>query len=238
MSRPSADAPDPLPRHVAVIMDGNGRWASLRGKPRAMGHRAGVSAVRRIVRAAAKAGIEVLTVFAFSQENWQRPPTEVRLLMELFIQTLGREAARLHKAGVRLRFIGEHEAFDPRLRAEMQRVTRLTQDNLGLTFVIAVGYGGRQDIVRAAQRVAQRGEPLTEQTLEANLDTAGLPPPDLLIRTGGELRVSNFVLWQLAYTELYFTDVLWPDFDDHEFMHAIHWFAGRERRYGKLPERS
>jgi undecaprenyl diphosphate synthase len=238
MSRPSADAPDPLPRHVAVIMDGNGRWASLRGKPRAMGHRAGVSAVRRIVRAAANAGIEVLTVFAFSQENWQRPPTEVRLLMELFIQTLGREAARLHKAGVRLRFIGEHEAFDPRLRAEMQRVTRLTQDNLGLTFVIAVGYGGRQDIVRAAQRVAQRGEPLTEQTLEANLDTAGLPPPDLLIRTGGELRVSNFVLWQLAYTELYFTDVLWPDFDDHEFMHAIHWFAGRERRYGKLPERS
>jgi undecaprenyl diphosphate synthase len=235
MSR-SAAFPDPLPRHVAVIMDGNGRWAQLRGKPRAMGHRAGVKGVRRLVRAAGKAGVQVLTVFAFSQENWQRPETEVRLLMELFIQTLGREAESLHKSNVRLRFIGEHQAFDGRLRAEMKRVTRLTEANDGLLFVIAVGYGGRQDIVGAAARLAQRGAEITEQALEDSLDTAGLPPPDLLIRTGGERRISNFLLWQMAYSELYFTEVLWPDFDEHEFMHALHWYSQRERRFGRLPE--
>lgn len=216
-------------------MDGNGRWAQQRGRPRASGHRAGVKAVRRLVRFAARTGVEVLTVFAFSQENWQRPPMEVRLLMELFIQTLAREAESLHKSKVRLCFIGDHQDFDPRLLAEMKRVTELTAANTGMVFVIAVGYGGQQDIARTAQRLALKGEPITPQAIEAGLDTAGLPLPDLMIRTGGEQRISNFLLWQLAYAELYFTDVLWPDFDDHEFMHALHWYAGRERRFGRLP---
>ena len=233
---PTSVAQDPLPRHVAVIMDGNGRWAQSRGLPRAMGHRAGAKGVRATVRAAAKARIEVLTVFAFSQENWQRPPAEVRLLMELFIKTLARETATMHKNGIRLKFIGDHRNFDPRLLEEMRKAEALTAANPGMTFVIAVGYGGQQDICAAAQKLAKRGQDITPQALEAGLSTHGLPLPDLMIRTGGEKRISNFLLWQLAYAELYFSDILWPDFDEHEFMHALHWFSGRQRRFGKVPE--
>lgn len=225
-----------VPRHVAVIMDGNGRWAKMRGQPRAIGHRAGVRAARKILRAAHRAGVEVLTVFAFSQENWQRPETEVRLLMQLFVKTLTREINALHRNEVRVRFIGDHSDFVPELREEMRRAEALTCDNRSLTVLVAVGYGGQWDIAQAAQQLADRGVAITPERIEAELQTSDLPLPDLMIRTGGEKRLSNFLLWQLAYAELYFTDVLWPDFNDAEFERALAWYAGRERRYGRVPE--
>jgi len=217
-------------------MDGNGRWAQNRGQPRPLGHRAGVRAARRVVRAAGRSGVQILTVFAFSQENWRRPAAEVELLMQLFISTLTREIGKLHKNGVRLRFIGDHRDFPQRLRDKMDEAVRHTQGNDGLQLVVAVGYGGQQDIVRAAVRCHERGIALTEQSLEAALDTHGLPCPDLLIRTGGERRISNFLLWQLAYTELYFCDTLWPDFGDAEFTQALSWYSTRQRRFGRVPE--
>jgi undecaprenyl diphosphate synthase len=225
-----------VPRHVAVIMDGNGRWAQVRGQPRAMGHRHGVRAARRILRAAHRSGVDYLTVFAFSQENWQRPQSEVRLLMRLFVKTLTREINALHRNGVRMRFIGDHRDFVPELRQEMDRAESLTAANQGLTVLVAVGYGGQWDIARAAQKLADAGLPITAGAIEDNLETRDVPAPDLLIRTGGEKRLSNFLLWQLAYAELYFTDVLWPDFDDAEFERALLWFATRERRFGRVPE--
>lgn len=230
--------PESVPRHVAVIMDGNGRWAQQRGQPRAMGHRAGVKSVRKVLRAAHKAGVQVLTLYAFSQENWSRPPEEVRLLMQLFIKTLAREINDMHGNNMRIRFIGDHRDFDPLLRAEMRRAEKLTALNSGLTLVMAVGYGGQWDIVQAAQHLADKHKPITIEALEKHLDTAGLPHPDLMIRTGGEKRISNFLLWQLAYAELYFCDTLWPEFGDVEFGHALSWFAGRQRRYGRVPEAS
>ncbi|HWU69092.1 MAG TPA: polyprenyl diphosphate synthase [Stenotrophobium sp.] len=229
-------AGDAVPRHVAIIMDGNGRWARQRLQPRAMGHRAGVRSARKIVRAAHKAGVKVLTVFAFSQENWRRPEEEVRLLMQLFIRTLSREINSLHKNGVRLRFIGDHRDFSAPLRQEMQRAETLTRDNAGLHLVVAVGYGGQGDIVQAVRQLQAKGLPVTEEHIEAHLHTAGLPLPDLMIRTGGEQRISNFLLWQLAYAELYFSDTLWPDFGEAEFLRALAWYAGRERRFGRVPE--
>ncbi|MDR3416733.1 MAG: polyprenyl diphosphate synthase [Nevskia sp.] len=225
-----------LPRHVAVVMDGNGRWAKQRHKARALGHRAGVGAARRIVRACHRRGVEVLTLFAFSQENWQRPPLEVRLLMELFVRTLQREIESLHKNRVRIRFIGDHHDFPPSLREMMRKAEERTGANDGLLLLIAAGYGGQWDIAQAAQRLCAEGLPITPANLETRLVTAGLPHPDLLIRTGGERRVSNFLLWQLAYSELYFSDVLWPDFDEAEFDKALGWYAGRERRFGRVPE--
>ena len=225
-----------VPRHVAIIMDGNGRWASQRGEPRAFGHRAGVRAARRILRCAHKHGVEYLTVFAFSQENWRRPAQEVSLLMQLFIRTLARETTALHRNGVRLRFIGDHTGFPDVLRREMDRAVEVTRRNQHLKLTVAVGYGGQWDIVQAAQRLAARGEAITAEAIENGLDTHGLPPPDLLIRTGGEKRISNFLLWQLAYTELYFCDTLWPDFDDRDFGAALAWFATRQRRFGRVPE--
>ncbi|MGH8539245.1 MAG: polyprenyl diphosphate synthase [Stenotrophobium sp.] len=225
-----------VPQHVAVIMDGNGRWAKQRLQPRAMGHRAGVKSARKIVRAAARAGVGVLTMFAFSQENWRRPQEEVSLLMQLFVRTLGKEINSLHRHGVRIRFIGDHHDFAPDLRAEMARAVSLTQGNSGLQLVVAVGYGGQGDIAQAARKLADAGLPVTVDGIEANLDTAGLPLPDLMIRTGGEQRISNFLLWQLAYAELYFTDTLWPDFGDAQFELALNWYAGRERRFGRVPE--
>tara|TARA_R110000850_G_scaffold91742_13_gene194624 strand:- start:9633 stop:10352 length:720 start_codon:yes stop_codon:yes gene_type:complete len=231
------DTADPkVPVHVAIIMDGNGRWANQRGEPRTFGHRAGVRAARRAVRCAHRNGIEFLTVFAFSQENWRRPQTEVTLLMQLFIRTLSREMNTLHRNGVRLRFIGDHNDFPDTLRAEMRRAVSLTAGNTGLKLNVAVGYGGQWDIARAAQRVADRGETITEESLELELDTAGVPPPDLLIRTGGEKRISNFLLWQLAYTELYFCDTLWPDFGDAALEESLTWYAARHRRFGRVPE--
>jgi undecaprenyl diphosphate synthase len=225
-----------LPRHLAVIMDGNGRWARQRHKARAMGHKAGVGAARRIVRACHRHGIEVLTLFAFSQENWQRPPLEVRLLMELFVRTLGREITSLHKHQVRIRFIGDHADFPESLREMMREATARTAANTGLTLVVAAGYSGQWDIAHAAQQLCAEGQAITPQNLEARLVNADLPHPDLLIRTGGEKRISNFLLWQLAYSELYFTDALWPDFDDAELQRALDWYSGRERRFGRVPE--
>lgn len=238
MTRSPAQLPsESVPQHVAVIMDGNGRWAKKRLQPRAMGHRAGVRAARKVVRAAHRAGVRVLTVYAFSQENWQRPQEEVSLLMQLFIKTLSREVSSLHKNRVRLRFIGDHHDFSPELRAEMQRAEALTGHNDGLKLVVAVGYGGQQDIVEAARRAAAAGS-ITQESIAAQLSTAGLPDPDLMIRTGGEQRISNFLPWQLAYAELYFTDTLWPDFGEAEFNQALAWYVGRERRFGRVPEAS
>ena len=227
-----------IPRHVAVIMDGNGRWARARHRPRAYGHRIGVRAARRTVQAAHKQGVEVLTVFAFSQENWQRPPAEVQLLIRLFKRVLAHEIRALHENRVRLRFIGDHRDFPQELREQMRDAERLTAANTGLTLQIAVGYGGHWDIAQAASRLCAAGEPITPESLEKALVTAGVPAPDLLIRTGGERRLSNFMMWQLAYTELYFTETLWPDFDEAQFALALDWYAGRERRFGRVPEAS
>jgi undecaprenyl diphosphate synthase len=237
MSQQVPELTDPrVPRHVAVIMDGNGRWARARGKPRSMGHRAGVRAVRKVIRAAAEGGVGVLTLFAFSQENWNRPELEVKLLIELFKTTLKREAKSLDKNDMRIRFIGDHRDFPVELREQMHRAEVQTADNAGMTLVIAVGYGGQWDIVQAAQRLAAEGLAIDAESLAGALVTRELPDPDLLIRTGGESRISNFLLWQLAYTELYFTPQLWPDFDGDALLQALAWYAGRERRFGRVPE--
>lgn len=225
-----------VPQHVAVIMDGNGRWAQQRGLPRAMGHRAGIKSVRALLQAANDAGVQTLTLYAFSQENWLRPAEEVRLLMQLFVKTLADEVDELHGKGIGIRFIGERERFDPLLQAEMQRAEQLTAVNRSLTLVIAVGYSGQWDIVQAAQKLAARGETISAQALESQLSTAGLSAPDLLIRTGGEVRISNFLLWQMAYSELYFCDTLWPDFGAAEFSAALGAYSGRQRRYGRVPD--
>ncbi len=227
-----------IPAHVAVIMDGNGRWAKQRLRPRAFGHQAGVKSARRIVRASHKAGVKALTLFAFSQENWQRPPTEVSLLMGLFVRTLSREIASLHKNGVRIRFIGDHGDFPAGLQTLMRDAEALTLANTGLHLVIAVGYGGQWDIAQAASSLCRDGLPITPAAIESRLVVADLPHPDLLIRTGGEKRLSNFLIWQLAYTELHLVDTLWPDFDDSAFAAALSWYASRDRRYGRVPEAS
>jgi undecaprenyl diphosphate synthase len=229
-----------LPRHVAIIMDGNGRWARGRNLPRPMGHREGVKAVRRAVEACRERGIEALTLFAFSSENWRRPKAEVSLLMELFMHTIRKEIDELDRNAVRVRFIGERSAFDPKMRSLMERAEQQTADNQGLSMVIAVNYGGRWDIANAARQLAARAtageidvESIDSEALGQCLSLADLPEPDLFIRTGGEQRISNFLLWQLAYTELYFTDLLWPDFDDAAFEQALRSFSSRQRRFGQ-----
>lgn len=223
-----------LLQHVAIIMDGNGRWAQRRGLPRAEGHRAGVQAVRRIVQAAGKAGIKVLTLFAFSQENWKRPPLEVRLLMLLLQSTLTQELGELHERNIRLRVIGALDNIDAGLRERIAEAERLTAGNTAMTLVIALGYGGQWDIVQAARQVLAQGRELTAEHIEQCLSTAQWPAPDLLIRTGGEYRISNFMLWQLAYTELYFSELLWPDADAGLLETALAWYQSRERRFGGL----
>jgi undecaprenyl diphosphate synthase len=230
----------PLPRHVAIIMDGNGRWAKSRKLPRYMGHRAGVKAVRRVVEVCRQRGIEALTLFAFSSENWRRPKIEVGLLMDLFVRTLKKEVNRLDRNNVRIQFIGDRSAFNPKLRRMMDAAERQTTDNDGLTLVIAANYGGRWDLVEATRRMAARAvagelsvDEIDSETLGKELCNANLPEPDLFIRTGGEQRISNYLLWQLAYTELYFTDLLWPDFDAAAFDEALRSFASRQRRFGK-----
>lgn len=232
-----------LPRHVAIIMDGNGRWARARGLPRSLGHQAGVKSVRSSVETCARLGIEVLTLFAFSSENWKRPQEEVSALMKLFMQALDREVDSMHRNNIRVRFIGELSALQSELRERMEQAVARTAGNTGLTLVIAVGYGGRWDLVQAAQRfaadcVAGNAEPtsLTEAALQDRLQLAGLPDPDLFIRTGGERRISNFLLWNLAYTELYFCDALWPDFNEKELQKALHDFGERQRRFGLTEE--
>ncbi|MGH8122226.1 MAG: polyprenyl diphosphate synthase [Rudaea sp.] len=231
------------PRHIAIVMDGNGRWARQRHRPRTFGHRAGQKAVRAAIEFCLRRGIEALTLFAFSSENWRRPHTEVSALMELFLKALDREVDELHGYGVRMRFIGELSAFAPALRERMHAAMEKTQANAKLALSIAVNYGGRWDIAQAARQAAQaaqRGEidaaQIDESTLSAFFSLADLPPLDLFIRTGGERRVSNFLLWQLAYSELYFSDVLWPDFDQDCLARALTDFGGRERRYGKTSE--
>ena len=229
-------AADQVPRHVAIIMDGNGRWAKQRYQPRTFGHRAGIRSARKTVRAASKAGVEVLTMFAFSQENWHRPADEVSLLMSLFVSTLKREIKSLDEYGLVWRFIGDHSAFAPELRELMRETEARSRHNKGMTLLIAVGYGGHWDIAQAAARAAADGVAITPQSIESRLVTEGFPAVDLMIRTGGELRISNFLLWQSAYAELYFCDTLWPEFDGNSLHQAMVWFAGRQRRFGRVPE--
>jgi len=231
------------PRHIAVVMDGNGRWAKKRHLPRVAGHKSGVSATRRIVENCARLNLEALTIFAFSSENWNRPASEVSSLMSLFVTTLASEVKKLHRQNIRVRFIGDRSRFPEKLQARIIESESLTQDNTGLNLNIAANYGGRWDILNAVhllQEQIQRGDimvdSITEDLFTSSLSLADLPEPDLFIRTGGERRISNFLLWQLAYTELYFSDTLWPDFDDSEFQAAIDWYQGRQRRFGKTGE--
>jgi undecaprenyl diphosphate synthase len=231
------------PRHIAIIMDGNGRWAQKRFMPRAVGHQAGVKAVRKIVEYCATHKVEVLTLFAFSSENWRRPEAEVSLLMALFMATLQREINKLDRNNIRLRFIGDRSAFSEKLQQKMAEGEAQTQDNTALTLVIAANYGGHWDMCQAFQKVADKiatgelkNQAISEQLISQHLSTVGLPDPDLFIRTGGEQRVSNFMLWQLAYTELYFTATLWPDFDQNTLEDAIKSFKSRQRRFGHTSE--
>jgi undecaprenyl diphosphate synthase len=224
-------------------MDGNGRWARARHLPRSAGHKKGVDATRTIVEACAQRSISVLTLFAFSSENWNRPKTEVSALMELFVSVLVREAKRLAKNNIRLKIIGERERFSARLQREMQQAESLTHDCDGMLLQIAVNYGGRLDLLGAVRKIARdvkdgvlAVDELSEASISENLSTAGIVDPDLFIRTGGEKRISNFLLWQLAYSELYFTEQLWPDFSETELDAAIKMYQGRERRFGQTSE--
>jgi undecaprenyl diphosphate synthase len=223
-----------VPRHVAIIMDGNGRWAKRQHLPRIAGHRRGVEAVRATVRACAERGIGFLTLFAFSSENWRRPAEEVALLMQLFQIALTNEVEKLHRNQVRLKVVGDLQRFDAGIRRAVEQGEKLTADNQGLTLTIAANYGGRWDLVQAMNKVTQR--PIDEAALAEHLAMSYAPEPDLFIRTGGEQRISNFLLWQLAYTELYFTDTLWPDFDEAALDLAIASYRARERRFGRTSE--
>lgn len=221
--------------HVAIIMDGNGRWARLRGEPRAVGHRAGVEALRKVVRAAKDFGVRYLSVYAFSTENWKRPPEEVEVLMTLLVEYLRSEVDELDRSGVRIQFIGDIQGLPAVCQAEMESARQRTAHNADLILSIAVNYGGRDEIVRAVRRAVAEGlrpEEITEQTFSGLLDTDGMPDPDLVIRPGGESRLSNFLIYQTHYSEIYTTPVLWPDFDRGELERALQDYAQRERRYG------
>ena len=238
MNHPSSTREVPahgdVPRHVAIIMDGNGRWARSRMLPRIAGHRRGLEAVRASVENCAERGIEYLTLFAFSSENWRRPAEEVALLMQLFQSALTSEAERLHRAEVRLKVVGDTRRFGRKIRLLIEQAENLTAANKRLTLTIAANYGGRWDILQAANKVKER--PIDEAALAPHLAMSYAPEPDLFIRTGGEQRISNFLLWQLAYSELYFTETLWPDFDAQALDQAIASYRGRERRFGRTSE--
>lgn len=229
-----------VPRHIAIIMDGNGRWAKKRFLPRIAGHKRGVETVRKVVRACMDRGIEYLTLFAFSSENWRRPAEEVSFLMGLFLRSLEQEVARLHENGIRLRIVGDLSRFDAHLVELIRRSEQLTENNRRLTLTIAANYGGRWDIMQAVNRMVaahpEKAGHYSEEDLAPWLALGYAPEPDLFIRTGGEQRVSNFLLWQLAYTELHFTDVLWPAFDSHAFQRALDSYRNRERRFGRTSE--
>ncbi|MBA2077839.1 polyprenyl diphosphate synthase [Rhodanobacter sp. PCA2] len=232
-----------IPRHIAIVMDGNGRWAKARHRPRSFGHNAGRKAVREVVEGCLREGVEALTLFAFSSENWQRPEEEVGALMTLFLRALDKETDELHAQGVRLRFVGDLAAFDAPLRERMQAAMARTGGNVKLHLNVAVNYGGRWDIAQAARQAAAavargelQAEAIDEATLAARMCLADLPPLDLFIRTGGECRLSNFLLWQAAYAELHFTDTLWPDFDQACLHRAIEDYGRRDRRYGRTGE--
>jgi len=222
-----------VPHHIAVVMDGNGRWATRRFLPRVAGHKQGVESLRRCVKACAERGVGVLTVFAFSSENWNRPADEVSGLMELMVLALGREVPRLLEDGVRLHFIGARDGLSERIAAGIAKAEAATAHNSRLVLNVCFNYGGRWDIANAAARLAQKGEPITEDSLNRALALAHVPDPDLFVRTGGEQRLSNFLLWQSAYSELFFSDRLWPDFDEAALDEAIAAYHGRERRFGK-----
>jgi undecaprenyl diphosphate synthase len=231
------------PRHLAVIMDGNGRWATKRFLPRTAGHARGVQAVRRVVEACGKRGVEYLTLFAFSSENWRRPAEEVSLLMRLFIQTLEKEISKLEVQGVRLRVIGDVSRFEPKLQQSIRAAEQRTRQNSGLNLTIAANYGGRWDILqamksllRARPDLANQTELIDEALLSSHLSMAWAPEPDLFIRTGGEQRISNFLIWQLAYTELYFSEGYWPDFGAKDIDAAFEWYRTRERRFGRTSD--
>jgi undecaprenyl diphosphate synthase len=233
------DAAD-VPRHVAVIMDGNGRWAKKRFMPRIMGHKRGVETVRELIKHCISQGVEYLTLFAFSSENWRRPPDEVKFLMGLFMEAIKKEVHNLHQNHIRLIMIGDRSRFDPLLVQAIHDAEKLTQHNTRLTLTIAANYGGRWDIQQALHRMLktnpESAQSFTEQELSAYLSMHYAPEPDLFIRTGGEQRISNFLLWQLAYTELYFTEPLWPDFNEAAFNLALQSYRQRERRYGRTSE--
>ncbi len=242
MSR-QTDKSTELPRHVAVVMDGNGRWACRHGRARRAGHRAGVKSARAIVEAAIQAGIECLTLFAFSSENWRRPPDEVNSLMRLFVEVLQREIDALHENNVQLRFIGDRDHLPAILRKRMVDAELLTAGNHGMTLVLAIAFGGRWDLIQATQRIAEKvrdgqlePDAIDEALVQRHLSLSGLPEPDLLIRTGGERRVSNFLLWDIAYTEIYFTETLWPDFSADELQAALDFYGQRLRRFGRTAE--
>ena len=225
------------PAHVAIIMDGNGRWAQQHLRPRAFGHKAGRVAVDRVVTACAKAGVQTLSLYAFSTENWRRPEDEVSFLMKLFLQALGGKVAKMHQNNLRLKVIGNRSRFPAAIVDGIEAAERLTANNTGLTLTVAADYGGRWDILQAANRLIAEGKSeITEDDLSQRLSLAEAPEPDLFIRTGGETRISNFMLWQMAYAEFYFTDALWPDFDAAEFDRAISSFRVRERRFGRTSE--
>ena len=226
-----------IPRHVCVIMDGNGRWAKKRLLPRVMGHKRGLTALENLAARCAELGVEYLTVFAFSTENWRRPEDEVSFLMKLFLQALGGKVAKMHQNNLRLKVIGNRNRFPAAIVEGIEAAERLTANNTGLTLTVAADYGGRWDILQAANRLIAEGKSeITEDDLSRCLSLAEAPEPDLFIRTGGETRISNFMLWQMAYAEFYFTDALWPDFDAAEFDRAISSFRVRERRFGRTSE--
>lgn len=232
-----------VPTHVAIIMDGNGRWAKQRKLPRTAGHKEGVKATQEIIKACGKAGVKYLTLFAFSSENWKRPKNEVSALMDLFMQSLESEVQNLVENGVRLKFLGDMDAFSKKLFKQIVRAEKLTSKNDKLFLNIAANYGGKWDVLQAVKKLMQelksgniKIEDVNEKLLEKYLVTESMPPPDLFIRTGGEQRISNFLLWQLAYTELYFTDVLWPEFNLQELENAFESFRLRQRRFGRTQE--
>jgi undecaprenyl diphosphate synthase len=243
MSSKEANNPDVVPSHIAVIMDGNGRWARANGRLRHAGHREGVKSTRKIVEAAAERGVKALTLFAFSSENWSRPQEEVTSLMSLFLEVLQREVDALDKNGIRLRFIGAREELSARLQKRLAAAEAQTANNSGMQLVLAVAYGGRWDIAQSVREIASQVEnkqlaaaDVDETTIANNMSLAGMDAPDLIIRTGGERRISNFLLWDMAYSELYFTDTLWPEFCEQDLDLAIDFFRGRERRFGRTGE--
>ncbi|NRB69355.1 MAG: isoprenyl transferase [Vibrio sp.] len=232
-------SPESLPKHIAIIMDGNGRWAKAQGKPRVFGHKNGVAAVRKTISTSAKLGIKAITLFAFSSENWRRPEEEVGVLMELFITVLSTEIKKLHKNNLRLRVIGDMSRFNERLQKKIAQAEAMTADNSGMVVNIAANYGGKWDIVEATKEIAIKvanGEihagDVNEDMMTQHLTMSDLPEVDLLIRTSGECRISNFMLWQMAYAEMYFTPIYWPEFDENSLIEAVTWFVNRERRFG------
>ena len=228
--------PSAVPHHIAIVMDGNGRWASKRFLPRIAGHKQGMDALRHCVKACADRGVAVLTVFAFSSENWNRPQEEVSGLMDLLVVGLSREVPQLKQDGVRLHFVGDRAKLSERVRAGLAQAEAATAANTRLIFNVCFNYGGRWDIAQAAAKLAERGEPVTEAALGAAMALAHVPDPDLIIRTGGEQRLSNFLLWQAAYSELYFSDKLWPEFDEAALDQAIAAYSQRERRFGRTSD--